>query len=47
MPRRVEKSETAADPGVSQERARSSSIIIVPAGVGRAVLLGASYHTVS
>jgi hypothetical protein len=32
VPRRVEKSETAADPG--PESARSSSIIIVPAGVG-------------
>jgi hypothetical protein len=34
VPRRVEKSETAADPGPVERGARSPSIIIVPASVG-------------
>ena len=34
MPRRVEKSETAADPGPVERGARSPSIIIVPAAWG-------------
>jgi hypothetical protein len=40
-----ESQRPAADPGPVERGARSSSIIKVPASVGRAVLLGASYCT--